>query len=210
MFDLIYQEVMKLLNSAKASHDADHTLRVLKMARHIAKKENANLLVVEYAALLHDIGREEETQSKGRLDHALIGSRMATDILLRHDLDTEFVRHVADCIRTHRAKGNAVPSSIEGKVVYDADKLDALGAVGIARSLVFAGEIGARVHNSDVDINETKPYTVQDTAYREYMLKLRYLKDRLFTEEGRRIARERSGFMDVFFERLNEEVEGLK
>lgn len=209
MFDLIYKEVMNRLDSAKGSHDADHTIRVLKMARHIAATEKAKIDVVEYAALLHDIGREAETRSKGKLDHAEIGSEMAKEILSTQGFDPVFVQHVAECIRSHRAKGKIVPKSPEAMVLYDADKLDAMGAVGIARTFVFAGEIGARVHNHDTDIYKTKSYTKEDTAYREYMLKLRYLKDKLYTDEGRRIAQERSRFMDDFFERLNAEVEGL-
>jgi uncharacterized protein len=209
LFDLVYNEVMKLLQSAKGSHDADHTLRVLNMARHIGKVEKADMRVVEYAALLHDIGREAETRSKGKLDHAEVGSRMAAEILTKYQFEASFIRHVAECIRTHRARSDKAPSSLEAKVVYDADTLDAMGAVGIARSFVFAGEIGARVHNSDVDIFKTESYTKEDTAYREYMVKLRHLKDKLYTEEGRRIGLERSRFMDVFFERLNKEVEGL-
>ena len=135
---------------------------------------------------------------------------MATEILTKHGLDDAFIQHIAECIRTHRAKSKVIPGSIEAKVVYDADKLDAIGAIGIARTFVFAGEIGARVHNADVDIYKTKSYTKEDTAYREYMLKLRYLKDKLYTDEGRRIALERSKFMDEFFKRLNAEVEGLQ
>ena len=94
-------------------------------------------------------------------------------------------------------------------MLFDADKLDSIGATGIGRAFLFAGEIGARLHDSNVDPARTKPYTADDTAYREYLVKLKRIKDRIFTAEGRRIAESRHRFMVRFFDRLNKETEGL-
>jgi uncharacterized protein len=115
---------------------------------------------------------------------------------------------VIHCIQTHRFRKRVVPISKEAKILFDADKLDSIGAVGIGRAFLFAGEVGARLHNKDINLRKTKPYTKEDTAYREYLIKLRKIKDRIFTKEGKRIARERHRFMVEFFERLNRETDG--
>ena len=86
--------------------------------------------------------------------------------------------------------------------------MDSIGAIGIGRAFVFAGEIGAKVHDKNVDIENTKSYSEEDTAYREYLIKLQFIKDNLLTIEGRRIAEGRHKFMVEFFERINREVDG--
>ena len=86
--------------------------------------------------------------------------------------------------------------------------MDAIGAIGIGRAFLFAGEMGAKFHEKDVDIEKTKEYSKEDTAYREFIVKLRKIKDRMFTKEGKRIAKERHKFMVNFFDRLNKEVDG--
>ncbi|NTV81599.1 MAG: phosphohydrolase, partial [Candidatus Aminicenantes bacterium] len=91
---------------------------------------------------------------------------------------------------------------------FDADKLDSIGAVGIGRAFLFAGEIGAMLHDEAVDVAKTSPYTREDTAYREYLVKLRRVKDRMTTREGRRIAAGRHRFLTAFFERLHKETDG--
>jgi uncharacterized protein len=99
---------------------------------------------------------------------------------------------------------------LEAKVLFDADKLDAIGAVGVARTFLFAGEVGAKLHNPHVELQNTAPYTAEDTGYREYKLKLSRIKDRMLTQEGRRLAEERHTFMEMFFDRLTEEHKGHK
>jgi uncharacterized protein len=99
---------------------------------------------------------------------------------------------------------------LEAKALFDADKLDAIGAVGIARTFLFAGEVGAKLHNPHIEPEDTEPYSDEDTGYREYKLKLSRIKDRMLTTEGRRMAEERHQFMEMFFDRLTEEHEGRK
>ena len=135
----------------------------------------------------------------------------AEDLLRRLGVDDpEFLRHVADCVRTHRyrRRGDAVPATPEAKVVFDADKLDAIGAVGIGRAFHFAGRIGARVHNTEAEATGSSSYSREDSAYREYLVKLRHLHEAMLTAEGRRLARGRHRFMETFFDRLCREVAG--
>lgn len=205
----IKTEAQALFSSAKGSHDWDHTERVYNLCMHIGKIENADLHVLSLAAILHDIGRETETASQGKSCHAEIGAQMATEILTRHNLPQDVINEVAHCIGAHRYKNNIAPETLEAKILFDSDKLDGIGAVGIGRDFLFAGEIGSKLHNSkDIDISTTEEYTKEDTAYREFYHKLRFIKDKIFTEEGKRIAEERHQYMVDFFDRLQKEVDG--
>lgn len=133
---------------------------------------------------------------------------MAQELLASFNLDINIVTNVIHCIKTHRYRGTNIPTSIEAKILFDSDKLDSIGAVGIGRAFLFAGEIGAKLHNNDIDVTSTEAYSKEDTAYREYMVKLQFIKDRMLTDEEKRLAQERHAYMVDFFNRLNQEVEG--
>ena len=204
----VRQKAESFFRNARGSHDWDHTERVYRLCLRIGRKERADLGILKLAALLHDIGREEEDRSNGKTCHAEKGAVLAARILRKHGLEKDRVNRVVRCIETHRYRGRLVPDSLEGKILFDADKLDSIGAVGVGRAFQFAGEVGARLHDPRIEVRKTKPYTKEDTAYREYLVKLRRIKDRMFTAEGRRIARERHEFMAEFFDRLNKETAG--
>jgi uncharacterized protein len=205
----IKEEAGAFFRSARGSHDWDHTERVYRLCLRIGRKEKADLGVLELAALLHDIGREEEDRSSGKVCHGRSGAALAKGILESHGLDGASVRAVVHCIRTHRFRKRAVPRTLEARILFDADKLDSIGAVGVGRAFLFAGEVGARLHDKAIDVRKTKPYTREDTAYREYLVKLGRVKDRMTTREGKRIAVERHRFMAAFFDRLNKETDGV-
>ncbi len=196
------------MKNLKPSHGWDHVQRVVMTAGRIAAAEGANPFVVKVAAVLHDIARGTQDESRGARCHAELGSAMACEFLKEAGLDETRTRHIADCIATHRYRGKNAPETLEAKVVYDADKLDSVGAVGIGRAFLFAGEVGAKLHNHDTDIHATSAYSEEDTAYREFTMKLKHVKEKMLTEEGRRIARDRHDFMVRFFERLDAEAEG--
>lgn len=196
--------------SARGSHDWGHTERVVKLCLKIAEVENADREVLAVAALLHDVGRSYEDASKGLLCHAEKGAEIAEAYLQASSLPLEKKRNIVHCIRAHRYRSTCTPETLEAKVLYDADKLDAIGAVGIARAFQFAGEVGATLHVSHTAPEETSPYSAEDTGYREFKLKLSKVKDRMMTEEGRRIAADRHAFMESFFRRFLEEVESAR
>ena len=164
---------------------------------------------MKYAAVLHDIGRNHQDDSNGEICHAEKGAIVARKLLEKHDVDHEKIENIIHCIESHRFRGKITPQSVEAKVLFDADKLDSIGAVGIGRAFLFAGEVGAKLHDKNVDIENTKPYTKEDTAYREFKVKLRTIKDRMLTGEGKKIAERRHRFMVNFFDRLNQEVDGI-
>jgi uncharacterized protein len=194
---------------AKFSHDWEHTERVYRLCMHIGAVEGADLEVLAIAAYLHDIGRAHQDTSRGSVCHAEMGARIASGILERFPIPVDRRDNIVHCVLTHRYRNSHVPETLEARCLFDADKLDAIGAVGIARAYLFAGEVGALLHNPDAVPEETKPYSRDDTGYREYRVKLSRIRDRMLTAEGRRMARERHAFMEQFFERFLQEHEGL-
>jgi len=189
-------------------HGPDHTRRVHRTALFIGREMEARLDILSAAALLHDIGRRYETDRQGRLCHAAKGAALARIILGDLDFPAPAIDAVAHCIATHRYRGGNPPLSLEAKILYDADKLDSIGAIGIGRAFLFAGQVGARLHNGDADHLLTRSYTTEDTAYREFKVKMSKVRDRLLTPIGRCLANERHAFMEIYFERLEREIKG--
>ncbi len=209
LLDDIKQEAKSYFSNVRGSHAWDHTERVYNLCMHIGKKENADIEILKLAAILHDIGREHQDKSNGEICHAKKGSILARKLLEKHNLDNEKINKIIHCIESHRFRGDKPPRTKEAKILFDADNLDSIGAVGVGRAFLFAGEIGAKLHDKNIDIEKIKPYTKEDTAYREFMVKLRKIKDKMLTEEGKRVAEERHRFMVDFFDRLNKEVDGV-
>ncbi|HAR63485.1 MAG TPA: phosphohydrolase [Candidatus Margulisbacteria bacterium] len=207
--ELIKSDVKTIFENSRGSHDLDHTHRVYNLCLRIGHIEHANKEVITLAALLHDIGRQKQDSSQGKVCHARYGSVLAEKVLMKYDFPDDFIKKITHCIETHRFRNNKPPVSLEAKVLFDADKLDAIGAVGIGRAFLFAGEIGAKLHNQNGEITQTQEYSIEDTAYREYMVKLRYIKDKMLTDEGKRLAQGRHQFMVEFFDRLDQECNGL-
>ena len=199
--------VKKHLLSSESSHDFDHTLRVCRNAEKLLEQlPEADKDVVRLAALLHDIARPEE-KGNNRVCHAKLGAKMTEKILKELKIEESFAQRIVSAVRTHRYRDNNAPETLEAQIVYDADKLDSLGAVGIGRAFLFAGKFGARLHNTEKEALTHRVYSKEDTAYREYLVKLRKLPDAMLTAPGKRMALERIGFMQEFFARLNEETE---
>lgn len=206
-FSRLKAEAKQMLESG-GCHDWSHVERVYRLCMHIGKKENADLEILALSAVLHDIGRKFEDKSNGKICHAEKGALLARKLMHKHDATKEEIDKVAHCIECHRYRGNKKPETKEAKILFDADKLDSIGAIGIGRAFLFAGEMGAKLHNKGVDIEKTKSYTEEDTAYREFAFKLRKVKDKMMTAEGRKIAKDRHDFMVSFFRRLDKEFDG--
>jgi uncharacterized protein len=193
---------------ANHSHNWDHTERVYKLCMHIGSIEGADLEVLAMASFLHDIGRATQDRSKGKICHAEVGAKIASEVLEKFDIPQDKKDNVIHSVLCHRYRNSHEPRTIEAKVLFDADKLDAIGAVGIARDFLFAGEIGAVLHNPHADPDDTRPYTKDDTGYREYVVKLSKIHEKMLTAEGRRMAEGRHAFMEAFFGRFLKEHEG--
>jgi uncharacterized protein len=208
MLEKVQRIAETCLDGARGSHDWDHTLRVFRLCERIGPAEGADMDVLRMAAFLHDIGRGFQDASKGRICHAAKGVEMAQDILAGLPLSKAQKENVIHCVSAHRFRGDCEPQTLEAKVLFDADKLDAIGAVGVARAFLFAGEVGARLHSPEIDIEDAAPYSKDDTGYREYKVKLSKVRDRILTQTGKRLADERHDFMEQFFKRFIKEYEG--
>ena len=210
MLDKIKNKVQEIL-WWHSSHDLDHTMRVHDMCVYIWKKEWANIEILRIAALMHDIGRPKQHESKWKICHAEYGTMLSKVILEKLKLKDEKIDKILHCISTHRFRKWNLPESLEAKILLDADKLDSMWAVWIWRAFMYANEVWARLHNDEsIDILSTEEHWPEDTAYREYMFKLSKIKDRLFTNSARKIAEEKNKIMVTFFDSLNNEVWWIK
>jgi uncharacterized protein len=191
---------------ADSAHDFDHVLRVVHLADRIAAAEGADRDVVHVAALLHDIGLDE-----GRAGHETSAARRATEILREQGYDESFCNAVAHAIESHRFRSGPTPQTLEAKVLFDADKLDAIGAIGVARAFAFGAHRGQKLWGVVPPDYVDQPDGAdpgQHTAVHEFHVKLSKIKDRMFTATGKQIAAERHTFMVTFYEQLNREVTG--
>jgi len=181
------------------------------LSLHLALVEGADEVTVACSAWLHDMERGRE--DAGGEDHAVAGARMAREVLSGSTgFDHVEVEAIAAAIASHRFRSGPTPVSMEAKCLHDADKLDALGAVGVGRAYMMAGEHGQRLHTEvDQDASARHVGDIDHSRYspvEEYIAKLRHLPQRMTTDEGRRLAERRSTFMSSFFEELEAEVEG--
>lgn len=190
-----------------SAHDKEHIYRVLYNALEIAKSERGvDCDVLIAACLLHDIGRKEQFEDP-TLCHAMVGSEKAYRFLTEHGFDEEFSGKVRHCIRTHRFRKSVQPESIEAKILFDADKLDVTGALGIARTLMYKGNVTEPIYTKlpDGGISDG----TQDSGpsfFREYKFKLEKLYDMFYTAKGAELARERRQIAAAFYESLYREV----
>ncbi len=206
-FAALRQMVRARLDSGSSCHDFDHTLRVMHNAELLlANSPQADAEIVMLAALLHDIARPEEDDSCGKKCHAALGAEMVSGMLATAGFPEHLHQPVADAVRTHRFRGKEHPATLEAEILFDADKLDSLGAVGIGRAFLFAGHFNARLHNTAEEALNSDPYSKEDTAYREFLVKLRYLPRRMCSSAGRKLAVERAAYMSAFFERMDMEI----
>ncbi len=210
MTPITIEQACALYRGADATHDFDHVLRVLALAERLAKEEGADRKVVRTAALLHDIARAQERSDYGleidaEIDHALLGAQLAKEILA--DEDADFVEAVAHAIEAHRYRNAIEPRTIEAKVLFDADKLDSIGAVGVARAFAFGGAMGQPLWG-EVSADYVPGGDEAHTPHHEFHLKLKHIKDRLYTSTGKRIAEARHQVMAAFYEQMAAEVRG--
>lgn len=192
-------------HGADAIHDFDHVLRVLALAERLARAEGADLEIVRTAALLHDVARGHGDRLAS--DHAQAGAEIARRLLAGQPSDK--VDAVAHAIAAHRFRTGPEPQTLEAQVLHDADKLDAIGAIGVARAFAFGGHEGQRLWAEvPPGYQENAANRGEHTPVHEYEMKLLKIKDRLLTASARRLAASRHALMVDFFERLELEVRG--
>lgn len=198
-------EIRKRAESNDPAHDFEHIMRVYKNAQRIAKKEGANLKIVLTSVLLHDIiaYRKFDPRSKNSSTES---AKEAAKILQRHGYREDEIKIIADAIRNHSFSKGKVANTLEGKILQDADRLDAIGAIGIARAFSVGGSDGRVFYNSQDPFcasrspNDTK-WTV-DHFYKKLLL----LEKKMNTETGKQEARARIKIMKQFLRQLESEI----
>lgn len=214
------KEIVKKELGFCSAHDFDHVMRVYNLAIKIAENEDVDMEVIKVASLLHDIGGKRELDDPtGQTDHAEEGMKMAEPILRDLGFSEEKIKHIQDCILTHRFRTENKPKTMEAKIVFDADKLETVGAIGLARAFTWVGRNNAHIYRK-VDINEYAKENqggkldgrIQDKTKHSPQInwetKDKYILDYLYTDKAKAMAKERKIFIEQFFERLEKEING--
>jgi uncharacterized protein len=183
ILDILFK-ISKDIQKNTGSHGFDHTKRVIKLCNFLGNKLGANMDILLPAAILHDIARSEE-------NHAKIGSQKSRKILRERGIDEERINSICEVIESHSFSAKKEPKSLEAKILSDADKLDALGAIGIYRTAAYSYE---NSKNMEDFINH----------FYEKLLKL---KDQIYTDEAYEYALSRHNYLEDYLKRINDEIE---
>ena len=199
------------LEGDSSGHDWWHIFRVWNMSKKICKKEGGELFTIEMAALLHDVADWKFYENENE------GLQVIKEFLLELQLDKEIINDIIEIVRNVSFKGAGVAdkmNTLEGMIVQDADRLDAIGATGVARTFAFGGKFGNEMHNPEIKIklhNNFEEYkNDKGTTINHFYEKLLLLKDRMHTDAAKQIAKQRHLFMEVFLEQFYKEWESLK
>jgi uncharacterized protein len=217
-----FEKIKKIVerHCSCSAHSMDHILRVYNLCGRLGRGEKIDWQVLKAAALLHDIGRTKEDGDKsGQTDHAVVGAEMAGKILRKLGFSDKKIEHIKHCILTHRYRRSDRPETKEAKILFDADKLDSLGAIGVARSFAWAGRHNAYLYRiADINkyirqnlggkINGKIRDKTEHSPQIEYKTKLKFLLKRLYTSKARKIGRERMKYLREFLRKLEKEIKG--
>ena len=202
--------VKKVFENDYSGHDFFHTLRVYKMATHIAIEEKANIEIVQLAALLHDVDDIKLSPE------TYAGKEKARSFLLKNNVDEATVDMICQIIDDISYKGtdSVVRSTLEGQCVQDADRLDAIGAIGIARAFAYGGNHNRTMHNPDITPNlnmgAEEYIKSKSTTINHFYEKLFKLKDLMNTESAKKVAQSREMYMKNYISEFMDEWDGVK
>jgi uncharacterized protein len=208
---LTLEQAQKWYINTDAVHDFSHIERVYCMSERLALEEGADLEIVHAAALLHDADGTTPG-SESRLEHHLRSAEIAGRVLKDEGWSEERIAAVQHCVRAHRYRDDREPpATIEAKCLFDADKLDVLGAIGAIRAMVYAALAGTPFYAEPSDqfirTGKEEPGELH-SAYHEYIFKLRNVEKRLYTTSAKKLARERTEYLEGFFAQLKKEING--
>lgn len=211
MIENAVKYVKQIFADDYSGHDYYHTMRVYRLSVQIAKEENADMLIVQLAALLHDVDDAKLSTE------TYATKKNAVDFMESNGLDNKIIEVVCKIIEEVSFAGtdSVVPSTIEGKCVQDADRLDAIGAIGIARTFAYGGSKGRKIYDPDIkpliNMNKEEYRQNQDsTSVNHFYEKLLLLKDMMNTETAKRMAERRQAAMEAYLEEFMAEWEGKR
>jgi uncharacterized protein len=206
MLDRIKRRIKKVLEGRDPAHDFQHIMRVYKNAELIGRREGADMEILLLAVLLHDLvvyPKGSAKTSKSADDSADLAEKW----LQSYGYPQDKIDRISYCIRTHSYSKRLVPSTLEGKILQDADRLDALGAIGIARTFSVGGSESRRFYNPvDPLWKSSRELNDREWTLDHFQTKLLRLKKSMHTRTAKEIARERAGFMELFLKQLQKEI----
>jgi len=206
MYDIIENYMCECMKDS--AHDPEHIFRVLFLSLNIASKmaEKIDFDILIASCLLHDIGRGEQYKNQN-LCHAAIGGTMAKEFLLKNGWSGKDADYVKNCISTHRFRGSSVPETLEAKILFDSDKLDAVGCLGIARTLMYKGIVGNNLYEiKDGKICSGENENDKETFLKEYNFKLKNLYDNFYTKEATEMAKNQKQCAQLFYDNLVDQI----
>ena len=209
MHDEVRERAEAYFEGASPAHDWHHVRRVARLAETLVESGDESDVdedVLFAAVWLHDVGRTKEDRGEIE-DHAEWGASEAADVLGDLGVDDETIAAVQHCIRAHRYSNDVEPETREAEILSDADNLDALGAVGIARVFAYGGELGQPLYDPDLP-PEADDSAAGETQFNHIHRKILDLPDRMYTDAGREIAAERSDYVAEFADRFEREARG--
>jgi len=206
MLDKVERKVIKLLDGRDSAHDFQHIKRVYKNAEVIGRREGADMKILLPAALLHDLvvyPKGSAKTSKSADDSA----DMAEKLLKSYRYPQDKIDKICYCIRTHSYSKRLVPATLEAKILQDADRLDALGAIGIARTFSVGGSERRSFYNPDDPFwKSSRELDDREWTLDHFRTKLLKLKDSMHTKTAKEMAQERARFMELFIKQLQKEL----
>ena len=204
------EQARQWYTTADPVHDFDHVQRVYRLARRIGQAEGADMQILLAAVLLHDAADAAPDANSGRPTHHLASAEFARRVLAEEGWPQDRIEAVAHCIRAHRFRGAEKPQTLEARILFDCDKLDVIGAIGVMRAAAYAALAGQPLTgevSESFKASGSKEPGEPHTPYHEFLFKLS--KVRFHTPAARDLADERQRYMSEFFERLNGEAKGL-
>ena len=204
VLDSMKNEVKEIVDNDSA-HDFEHIMRVYKNAQKLCKKEKANEKLVLSAALLHDIVSYPKSDKRSKKS-SIESAKKSKQILKKHDFSKEEVIIISDAIRDHSFSQNKVPETLEGKILQDADRLDALGAIGIARVFATGGSLKRPFYNIDDPFCKVRTPDDKTWTIDHFYQKLLKLESLMNTNSGKTEAKKRTRVLKEFLNQLKQEL----
>lgn len=205
------QQARAWYSTSDPVHNFEHVMRVYRTAERLGREEGADMQILLAAVLLHD-AEGAAPGGEDRAAHHHQSAEFAAQVLESEGWPAERIAAVQHCIRAHRYRDNREPpATLEAKILFDADKLDVLGAVGVARVIAYAVLAGEPVYaepSPQFVATGVKEPGEPHSSYHEYLFKLRKVKDRMFTPAAKQIAAERLAYLDEYYRKLGAEFRG--
>jgi uncharacterized protein len=206
MQEMIEKKVKRMLEGRDPAHDFHHIMRVYKNAKRIGRREGTNMEILLPAVLLHDLivypkGSAKSSKSSDE------SADLAANILQSYGYTQDQINQICYCIRAHSFSKRLVPASLEGRILQDADRLDALGAIGIARTFSVAGSENRTFYNpNDPFCKSNRDLDDMQWTLDHFQTKLLKLEDFMHTQTAKKMAKERTRFMKLFIRQLQKEI----